>query len=424
MSKYKTARGMHDILPDESVLWQRVETVAASTMSSYGYHQIRLPLLENTELFARSAGETSDIVQKQMYTFGDQEGSSLTLRPEGTAGCARAFIQNGLHKAGPQRLWYGGSMFRHERPQKGRYRQFDQIGVEAFGVPDAGLEAELIGMMTDVLDGIGVLSSITLELNSIGDPADRASYRSALQSYFRRYEGEIDEDSRLRLDRNPMRILDSKDGRTREIARDAPLMSDYLGDDARAHYDELRNLLAKSGVAWQENDRLVRGLDYYNRSVFEWTTAELGSQGTVCGGGRYDGLVELVGGPATPAAGFALGVDRLVLLMTALQGEGRAGVDIYVAVADNDLQGAAMQLAQQARRALPGWSVRLNQGGGRLKAQMRRADSAGARFALVLGVDEAARGEVSVKFLSEDRPQETVSIERAMELLAGASRTS
>ncbi len=418
MSKIQTIRGMHDILPEEITAWQHVERITRAVVHGYGYEEIRLPLLEQTELFARSAGETSDIVEKQMYSFTDRDGSQLSLRPEGTAGCVRAYIQNGLHRRGQQRLWYGGSMFRHERPQKGRYRQFDQIGVEAFGIDDAALDVELIAVMSDVFERLGVRDAVTCELNSIGDVDDRVRYRQALVEYLSRYRDELDEDSARRLDRNPLRVLDSKDERTREIVAGAPRLAGYLGDESRAHFDDVRNLLDARGIAYQLNDTLVRGLDYYNRSVFEWTTDRLGAQGTVCAGGRYDGLVGQLGGPATSAAGFAMGVDRVVLLAEALSAvPAGGGVDVYVVCPDDHLRAHAFDLAQQVRGAVPHAAVRMNLGGGRMKAQMKRADASGAAVVLIVAEDEVSRGQVSVKYLRDEREQRTLPVAAALALL-------
>ncbi len=410
---------MHDILPEATPLWRHVESCTRAVIRRYGYQEIRLPLLEPTELFARSAGESSDIVEKQMYSFTDQDGSRLSLRPEGTAGCVRAYVQNGLFKRGAQRLWYGGSMFRHEKPQKGRYRQFDQIGVEAFGMADADLDVELMALMADVFEDLGLAGEVALELNSIGDLEDRQRYRGALVEYFSRYRHDLDPDSAARLERNPLRILDSKDERTRRIVEDAPRLSGYLGSAARAHFDAVRELLEGQGIGYHLNETLVRGLDYYNRTVFEWTTGRLGSQGTVCAGGRYDALVGELGGPATPAAGFAMGVDRVVLLVDAVGAFAAAApVDAYLVCQDQRSVAYAMRVCRDLRRQLPEASIRMNIGGGSFKAQFRRADQCGARLALIVGERELAEQSLGIKFLREEREQMQVPLDQA----AGALR--
>lgn len=409
---------MHDVLPDASPAWQYVESRTRTLIRGYGYEEIRLPLLEQTELFARSAGETSDIVEKQMYSFTDQDGSRLSLRPEGTAGCVRAYIQNGLFKRGPQRLWYGGSMFRHEKPQKGRYRQFDQIGVEAFGIADAALDVELMVLMADVFERLGVASEVRLELNSIGDAEDRARYRAALVEYLSRYARDLDADSAARLERNPLRVLDSKDPNTQRIVEGAPRLSAYLGDEARQHFEKVCELLEAQGVGYHLNETLVRGLDYYNRTVFEWTTQRLGSQGTVCAGGRYDGLVAELGGPATPAAGFAMGIDRVVLLVEAAGIEpDQGGVDAYLVCQDERALARSMRICRDLRMELPDAAIRMNLGGGSLKAQFRRADQSGARIALIVGERELAEGNIGIKFLREEREQMQVPLDQAAGVL-------
>jgi histidyl-tRNA synthetase len=393
----QAVRGMNDLLPDTLGHWQRLEATARELLTAYGYREIRLPLLEKTELFARSIGAVTDIVEKEMYSFEDRNGESLTLRPEGTAGCVRAGIEHGLLHNQQQRLWYAGPMFRHERPQKGRYRQFHQIGVEAFGMSGPDVDAELILLSARLWRRLG-LGALKLEINSLGTPEARAAYRAQLVQYFSRHEAALDDDSRRRLERNPLRILDSKNPALSELIAGAPALAEYLDDESRAHFDTLLSYLAANGVAAEVNPRLVRGLDYYTRTVFEWTTSELGAQAAVCAGGRFDGLVEHLGGRATPAAGFAVGIERIVELMQLrASGTGAAPVDVYVAVAGAGLQAGALVLAEQLRDA--GLRVECHCGGGSLKSQMKRADQRAARFALLLGEEEWARHEVAVKDL-------------------------
>ncbi len=389
-------RGMNDILPDHLRHWRRLESAAAEVLAAYGYREIRLPLVERTELFARSIGEHTDIVEKEMYSFTDRNGDRLTLRPEGTAGCVRAAAQNGLLRGHLLRLWYAGPMFRHERPQRGRYRQFHQVGVEAFGVAGPDIDAELILMGARLWRALG-LEGLALEINSLGTPGSRRAYREALVAYLADRRAALDPDSQRRLERNPLRILDSKDPGTREVVAGAPRLWDFLDPESRAHFRELEALLDAAGLPYRVNPYLVRGLDYYTRTVFEWVTAELGAQGTVCAGGRFDGLVRQLGGPDTPAAGFALGMERLVELM-ALQGV-TAPDDppaVFLAAAGVD-GGEALRLGEELRDA--GVSCAANCGGGSFKAQMKRADRSGARLAVILGADELAAGEVSVKDL-------------------------
>ena len=393
------------MLPDEARRLRAIESRAIALLGRFGYEEIRLPLLEPTELFSRGVGEATDIVEKQMYTFDDRDGDSVTLRPEGTAGCVRACLQHGLIHNQTRRLWYAGTMFRHERPQKGRYRQFDQIGAEAFGMAGPDVDAELIDICATLFRDLGVLAKVRLEINTLGSSADRVRYRSALVDYLTPHASALDEDSRRRLSRNPLRILDTKDEGTQRILEGAPSMRDFVGDESRAYFAGLTSLLDELGIRYVENPRLVRGLDYYTHTVFEWVTDDLGAQGTVCAGGRYDLLVELLGGRRTPGTGFAIGVDRLGLLVEATEGEAPAGdLDGYCVVMDAPNAGRAMTIARALREA--GLAVRVHMGGGKLKAQLKRADASGARFAVILGDDEIARGVVTLKWLREDRPQE------------------
>jgi len=407
---------MNDLLPDVVARWQRIEHAARATLAAYGYREIRLPLVEKTELFARSIGSLTDIVEKEMYTFEDRNGESLTLRPEGTAGCVRAGIENGLLHNQVQRLWYVGAMFRHERPQKGRYRQFHQIGVEAFGIESPDVDAELIQLCARLWRALGI-GGLRLELNTLGIPEARAAYRAELVRYLESRQDALDEDSRRRLHKNPLRVLDSKNPAMQDVVAGAPALMDYLDDASRRHFGTLRGYLDAAGIPYKVNPRLVRGLDYYTRTVFEWTTDRLGAQSAVCAGGRYDGLVALLGGQPTPAAGFALGLERLAELL-ALDDAGAAGetcVQVYLVVLDEAVHARALALAETLRDR--GVRVELNCGGS-LKAQFKRADRSGARFALVLGPDEVARGEVGVKDLRQGVAQAAVAQAQLGEYLA------
>jgi histidyl-tRNA synthetase len=400
-------RGMNDLLPDTLALWQRIEQAAVAVLAAYGYREIRFPILEKTELYRRSIGEVTDIVEKEMYTFEDRNGDSLTLRPEGTAGCVRAGIENGLLYNQVQRLWYVGPMFRHERPQKGRYRQFHQIGVEAFGITTPDLDAELILIGARLWSQLGI-RGLELQINSLGTPAARTAYRQVLVDYLRAHDNVLDEDSRRRLEMNPLRVLDSKNPQMQEVIANAPNLQEHLDDESRAHFENLCRLLDSAGVHYRINPRLVRGLDYYTRTVFEWVTSELGAQGTVCAGGRYDGLVEQLGGQATPAAGFALGLERLAELAAHQQVAGvNLAPEVYVAPLGGEaVVQQASKLAEQLRDG--GWRVELHCGGGSLKSQLKRADKSGARYALILGENERAAGVVNAKDLRREAPQQPV----------------
>jgi histidyl-tRNA synthetase len=393
-------RGMNDCLPTQSPLWQKVEGTIKQVVSAYGYNEIRMPIVESTHLFKRAIGEVTDVVEKEMYTFEDRNGDSLTLRPEGTAGCVRAGIQNGLLYNQEQRLWYIGPMFRYERPQKGRYRQFHQVGVEVFGLNGPDVDAELIMMTARLWRELGINQHVRLELNSIGSLEARATYREALIAFLEQHLDVLDEDCKRRMHTNPLRVLDTKNPAVQEILVDAPKLSEYLDDDSKAHFAGLCELLDAAGIEYQVNERLVRGLDYYNRTVFEWITESLGAQGTVCGGGRYDGLVEQLGGKATPAVGFAMGVERLVLLMETLElADVRRSVDAYVVTVGEGTMMAGMKLAEKLRENVPGLRVMNHFGGGNFKKQFKRADNVGAAIALVLGENEIADNTVVVKDL-------------------------
>ena len=407
--KLQAIRGMRDILPGESAAWQQLESVVAEVLEAYGYREIRLPVLEKTDLFARSIGEVTDIVEKEMYTFADRNGESLTLRPEGTAGCVRACVEHGLLHNQVQRLWYRGAMFRYERPQKGRYRQFHQVGLEAFGMDGPDIDAEVILVSRRFWERLGLAEKVELQLNSLGDADERAAYRARLVEYFNDHLEQLDEDSRRRLDSNPLRILDSKNPEMQSLLAGAPALLEHLGDATREHFDGLRARLEAAGVAYVINPRLVRGLDYYGRTVFEWVTDALGAQGTVCAGGRYDGLVEQLGGRPTPAVGFAMGLERLVELMTDGAAPSEPPADVYVVVGSPALEIEAVALSEQLRDALPGLRLSLHCGGGSLKSQFKRADRSGAELALVLGEAEWARGAVAIKPLRATGEQSEVA---------------
>ncbi len=392
---------MNDILPEETPLWQHLEQTVGRLLAGYGYREIRLPLVEYTELFQRSIGEVTDIVEKEMYTFADRNGESLTLRPEGTAGCVRAAIQQGL-LATPQRLWYAGPMFRYERPQKGRQRQFSQVGVEALGVSGPEMEAELILLSARLWRQLGVADGVELQLNSIGSSAARGEYRAALVAFLERRRAELDADSQRRLETNPLRILDSKEPGTQRLLDDAPVLADYLDEDSRAHFEQLCRLLQAAGIAYVLNPRLVRGLDYYNDTVFEWVTDRLGAQGTVCAGGRYDTLVAQLGGRATPAVGFAMGLERLVLLLREAGAvPATPPVDAYVVAVGEAAQRQALSAIEKLRDARPHLGIIQHTGGGSFKSQIKRADRSGARVALIWGEDEVAQQRVSLKPLRQ-----------------------
>ncbi len=410
MSKaIQAIRGMNDLLPEVLSLWQRIEQVADTVLTAYGYREIRFPIIEKTELYKRSIGEVTDIVEKEMYTFEDRNGDSLTLRPEGTAGCVRAGVENGLLHNQVQRLWYAGPMFRHERPQKGRYRQFHQIGVEAFGIDTPDIDAELILLTARLWHLLGI-RNLELQINSLGTPEARARYRQVLVEYLRGHYEHLDEDSCRRLDGNPLRVLDSKNPAMQSLIAAAPSLHEYLDEESRRHFEQLCAYLQAANIPFRVNPRLVRGLDYYTRTVFEWVTTDLGAQGTVCAGGRYDGLVEILGGQSTPAAGFALGLERLAELAALQQ---VAGADrppqVYVApLGDGKIAQQGLVLAEQLRDA--GLRVELHCGGGSLKSQLKRADRSGARYALLLGESESAAAQVSVKNLRADEPQQLVGM--------------
>lgn len=420
MSKaIQAIRGMNDCLPSDTGIWQMVEAVLRRVASNYGFAEIRMPIVESTALFKRSIGEVTDIVEKEMYTFDDRNGDSLTLRPEGTASCVRAGNQHGLLYNQEQRLWYMGPMFRHERPQKGRYRQFHQFGLEAFGIATPDIDAEVILLTSRLWRELGINEFVTLELNSLGSNEERAQYRDALVAFLTEKEEFLDEDSKRRMLTNPLRVLDSKNPDVQAALVDAPKLADYFGEESSAHFASVCKRLDAAGVKYVINDRLVRGLDYYNRTVFEWVTESLGAQGTVCAGGRYDGLVEQLGGKSTPGFGFALGIERLVLMLTSLEKANnvRAQVDAYVIMLGEDVELKANRLAEQWRDQVTDIRIQCHCGGGNMKKQMKRADKSGAQIALILGEDEIANNTVTVKYLRGQQEQQSLPLEQVPSLL-------
>ncbi len=420
MTNLRAIRGMNDILPEESLSWQFLEDTVRRLLESYGYGEIRLPVVEHTELFKRSIGEVTDIVEKEMYSFDDRNGESLTLRPEGTAGCVRAAIQQGLLSS-VQRLWYSGPMFRYERPQKGRQRQFHQVGVEVFGIATPDIDAELILLSARLWRALGIANDVTLELNSIGNTASRAAYREALVAYLRERREQLDEDSQRRLESNPLRILDSKNPQTQALLDDAPELADYLDEESVADFARLCKLLDTAGQPYRVNQRLVRGLDYYNKTVFEWVTERLGAQGTLCAGGRYDGLVEQLGGKATPGIGFAMGMERLVLLLSETGSRLPAGhADIYVVAVGDVPAATALSVVEKLRDEFPDHRIVMHAGGGSFRSQMKRADKSGARLALIWGEDELRAGGCTLKSLRERAVQETVPVDQLVTAINAA----
>ncbi len=411
MSKnIKSIRGMHDVLPVDSSKWQYLESVLFSVMQQYCYQEIRMPIVESTSLFSRSIGEVTDIVEKEMYTFDDRNGDSLTLRPEGTASCVRAGIQSGILHNQMQRLWYMGPMFRHERPQKGRYRQFHQIGVETFGMANAEIDAELILMSAGLWKKLG-LSEVRLEINSLGSNESRAQYKSILVEYFEKNIDQLDDDSKRRLHSNPLRILDTKNPEMNEVVANAPLLADHLDDESRQHFEKLKSILDNAGIEFTVNPNLVRGLDYYCKTVFEWITDNLGAQGTICAGGRYDGLVSQLGGKDTPAAGFAIGLERLLALLEEdeLIPE-PASPDVYMIMLGERAEVEGMVLAENLRTENPGLRVMANCAGGSLKNQLKKADKSFADKVLILGEEEIENQTVLIKYLREDKEQCNVAL--------------
>ena len=417
--KIQSLRGMHDLLPENSAIWQYLEKTVADVLSRYSYKEIRFPILEQTELFKRSVGEATDIVEKEMYTFEDRNGDQLSLRPEGTAGCVRACTEHGLLHNQTQRLWYAGPMFRHERPQKGRQRQFHQIGVEAFGLNGPDIDAELLLLTANLWKTLKSDGVVTLQINSLGSSTDRANYRDKLVGYLMAHRDNLDEDSQRRLETNPMRILDSKNPDVQRIVDGAPKLIDFIDDDSRQHFEQLCGILDAAKITYEINPRLVRGLDYYSKTVFEWVTDSLGAQGTICAGGRYDGLVEQLGGKPCPGVGFAMGIERLVLLLDELKvvpdSVGQT-VDIYL-LAVGEVSNAAAVLADNLRNQCPNLRIESHCGGGSFKSQIKKADKSGATVALILGEQEAASSTVGVKYLRQEHTQETVVQDNLAHLL-------
>ena len=420
MNPSQPVRGMNDVLPADMGAWRHLEQVARAVLDAYGYEQVQVPIIEHTELFKRSIGEFTDIVEKEMYSFQDIGGDNLTLRPEATAGIVRAAISNGMLRGQRHKLWCAGAMFRHERPQQGRYRQFHQIDVEAIGYPGPDVDAELIALSARLWRALR-LDRVQLTINSLGTPASRQRYRERLIEYFRTHERALDEDSRRRLLGNPLRILDSKNPQMAALIEAAPLLSDYLDEESQLHFAELRAALESMNIPYVVNPRLVRGLDYYSRTVFEWITDALGAQDAVCSGGRYDGLIAQLGGEATPAIGFALGIERVVALLRQSGSPPAASApDVYLVVSGARAQSAGLRLAEQLRDALPGRGVMLNLGGGNLKTQFRRADRSGARLAVILGDEELDRGVAALKPLRHEGGQIDCPVELLAERIAAS----
>lgn len=407
VDKIQAIRGMNDVLPDKTFIWRYVEETFVNCLKQYGYKEIRFPVVESTQLFKRTIGEVTDIVEKEMYTFTDLNGDSLTLRPEGTAGCVRACLEHGLLYNQQQKLWYIGPMFRHEKPQKGRYRQFMQFGVEAFGMSGITIELELIAISLRLWKLLGIDQSVSLQINTLGELSERQAYKEILVRYFRENINSLDEDSKRRLDKNPLRILDSKNPDMQGLIRNAPKLIDALGKDSRAHFEKLCHGLESLGISYIVNPVLVRGLDYYGHTVFEWVTDKLGSQATICAGGRYDALVEHLGGPPTPAVGFALGEERLLLLMETLtiQPKDTTGLSIYIISEGDEGLRQALTIAESIRDKNPHYEVITNTTGGSFKSQFKKADKSGARLAFILGPDEVNQKKVSIKDLRMDSEQ-------------------
>ena len=415
MDKLQAVRGMHDTLPGATSGWRRLEQTVQTVLHSYCYREIRLPIIEKTELFSRSIGAGTDIVNKEMYTFQDRNGEFLTLRPEGTAGCVRAFLQHGLIHAGPQRVWYQGPMFRHERPQKGRQRQFYQVGAEAFGIASPEIDVELILVCARIWNALGI-NGVCLELNSLGSYEARQGYRALLVEYLSDHRDQLDDDSSRRLETNPLRILDSKNPAMQTLINGAPSLLDSIDDESAEHFSIVRDLLDANNVDYEINPRLVRGLDYYNRTVFEWTTDRLGAQGTICAGGRYDDLVAQVGGKSTPAVGFAMGLERILELAESGREEQDADTPrFYQVMVGEDAVKSGFVLAERLRNEIPALPLMLHCGGGSFKSQFKKADKSGADYALILGDEEVAKNTVQVKPLREDSEQYEVSRDKLAE---------
>jgi len=408
------------VLPEQTPLWQYAEKTIRDVLNAYGYSEIRLPIVEKTELFKRSIGEVTDIVEKEMYTFDDRNGDSLTLRPEGTAGCLRACLEHGLLHNQVHRLWYYGPMYRHERPQKGRYRQFIQLGVETYGMPGPDIDAELILIMDRLWKKLGIRDKVRLQLNSLGTIAERLAYRETIVGYFQEHLDELDEDSLRRLETNPLRILDTKNPAMQQVVANAPELLSYLGEESLEHFNAFTATLNDQGISYEINSRLVRGLDYYSKTVFEWVTDELGSQGTVCAGGRYDGLIEQLGGKSNFAVGFAMGIERLLALIeTSANVPVARTVDVYMIRVGETAEREGLRFAEAIRNEVPGLKLQVNCGGGSFKSQFKKADKSGAEYAIILGDDEVIRREVSVKSLRNEQGQQKLLQEQTIAFLQG-----
>jgi histidyl-tRNA synthetase len=417
--KIQAVRGMHDVLPNEVFRWQHLETTLNHLLAGYGYQELRLPVVEKTELFKRSIGEVTDIVEKEMYTFDDRNGDSLTLRPEGTAGCLRACLEHGLLHNQQQRLWYSGPMFRHERPQKGRYRQFYQVGVETYGMAGPDIDVELIALSHRLWQQLGVRDGVQLELNTLGSAQERSRYRDKLLEYFQAHKNQLDNDSLDRLERNPLRILDSKNPDLKAVIASAPAFSECLEAESRDHFQQITVALGQLAIEYVLNPRLVRGLDYYCNTVFEWTTTHLGAQGTICAGGRYDGLVTQLGGREIPAVGFAMGLERIILLMEAIAPEKAQPNKPHLYMVRFGEQGEqhGLQLSERLRNTFPALRLTLNCGAGSAKSQFKRADNSGAAYALIVGDDEVEKNQYGFKALRDDLPQVSLSEQALIEQL-------
>ncbi|MFA6302771.1 MAG: histidine--tRNA ligase [Legionella sp.] len=420
VDKIQAIRGMNDILPAKTPVWRYVENILTTCLRRYGYHEVRFPLVESTQLFKRTIGEVTDIVEKEMYTFDDLNGDSLTLRPEGTAGCVRACIENGLLYNQTQKLWYMGPMFRHERPQKGRYRQFNQLGVEVFGIAGASIELELILLCRRMWQELGFTDQVQLQINTLGTLAERQQHKIQLVEYLRDHFDDLDQDSKNRLDRNPLRVLDSKNPQMQELIANAPKLLDSLGEESTALFQSLCSGLDTLGISYQVNPVLVRGLDYYGHTVFEWVTDKLGSQATICAGGRYDILVEHLGGMATPAVGFAMGIERLLLLMETLELEAavKPELSVFIMVSNEANLNKGLELSESLRSAFPEMQILMNTVAGSLKSQFKKADKSGARLALILGDDEIQNNQVSIKDLRKQSEQITVDVTQLNHVLS------
>ncbi|MDY3144258.1 MAG: histidine--tRNA ligase [Succinivibrionaceae bacterium] len=419
--KIQAITGMKDLLPEETPLWEKVEGILRETVESYGYSEIRMPILEKTDLFVRSIGEVTDVVEKEMYSFEDVGGDKLSLRPEGTAGCVRACNEHGIIHNQERRLWYMGPMFRHEKPQKGRYREFHQFGIEVFGLTGPDIDAEILMLTNRIWQKFGISDHVKLELNSLGSAEERKQYRSRLVSFLEEHKDVLDEDSKRRMYTNPLRVLDSKNEAVQELLKDAPKLSDFFGEETKAHFSGLRQLLDEAGIRYEINDRLVRGLDYYNYTVFEWVTDLLGAQSTICGGGRYDGLVEQLGGQPSPAVGCAIGLERFMLVAEAVgQQQSRGPVDVYFCSMGENARRRSFQIAEKLRTDIRGLRLMMNCGDGAFKKQFKKADKSGAKYALVLGDDELSKGIVAVKDLRNDGNQQEIALDDLAGFLKGA----